>query len=94
MIRTVLASGAFLLTAASAALTLSQPVQAYPRCSSFSYGIGNCVNEGWNDGGFQPRRSRSESSGGYLLEQPRFQPAFGSGWGSDSSRSSGFRGWW
>ncbi|MFY8147689.1 MAG: hypothetical protein ACOVNL_00545 [Prochlorococcaceae cyanobacterium] len=80
----------FLVIAAIALALPTAPAQASPRCSSFSYGIGNCVNEGWNNGGFQPSRSRY--SGGYqptLMEQPRFQPNFGQGY-SPSQRSNGF----
>lgn len=92
MIRSLLTTTAVLLTAA-AGTTLA--AQADPRCSSLSYGIGNCVNQGWNNGGFQPRNIRSNDNGGWLLEQPRFQPSFGGGYGSGyGSRSySSWYGW-
>ena len=89
MLRALLAAATLGLSAAAISLSAA-PAQAYPNCSSLSYGIGNCVNQGWNNGGFQPRQNRY--NGGYqpmLLEQPRFQPNFGQGY-YPSSRSSGY----
>lgn len=69
------------------ALTLSTglglfSVQAPARaeCSSFSYGIGSCVNQGTFRSGYSsPSSSRYRSDDRpMLLEQPRFQPSFGS----------------
>ena len=78
------------LAAVTAAVIPSAPVQAYPNCSSFQYGIGHCVNQGWNNGAFQQRQHRYDDQR-LLLEQPRFQPGFGGGyspvrqgWGSSN----------
>ena len=95
MFRSLLTAGAVLLTAAATATVIPQAAEAYPRCSSFSYGIGQCVNQGWNNGGFQPRTIRTNNDGGLLLEQRRFQPSFGSGYGSGGGyrRYSSWYGW-
>ncbi|WP_411871959.1 hypothetical protein [Vulcanococcus limneticus] len=86
----LLAAAALVLSTTGAVFVSSSPAQADPRCSSFSYGIGNCVNQGWNNGAFQPSRSRY--SGGNqptLLEQPRFQPNVPQGY-YPSQRSNGY----
>lgn len=95
MFRSLLTTGAVLLTTAAAMAVAPQAAEAYPRCSSLSYGIGNCVNQGWNNGGFQPRTIRSGNGNGLLLEQRRFQPSFGSSYGSGygNSRYSSWYGW-
>jgi len=88
MIRHLLTAVALIAATGTGLAIGAAPSQAYPRCSSFSYGIGSCVNEGWNNGGFQ-QRSIPASNSGYLLEQPRFQPNFGRGYGSYGAQSSG-----
>lgn len=95
MFRSLLTTGAFLLSAAATAAVIPQAAEAYPRCSSFSYGIGQCVNQGWNNGGYQPQTIRMGDSRGLLLEQPRFQPSFGSSYGSGhgNGRYSSWYGW-
>lgn len=95
MFRSLLTTGAVLLTAAAAIAVVPQAAEAYPRCSSLSYGIGNCVNQGWNNGGYQHRTIRTGNDAGLLLEQPRFQPTFGSSYGSGygNSRYSSWSGW-
>ena len=75
-----------------ACLPCTLPAQA--GCSSFSYGIGSCVNEGYFRSNYSsPSSSRYRSSDRpLLLEQPRFQPSFGSGYYGSSYRSSSW-GW-
>lgn len=85
-----------LLAAALPAVVAAAPAAlAQSRCSSFSYGIGNCVNEG----NFRPtyRNNSGYGSGSYgssyrptLLEQPRFQPGFGSGYNTNNSPRYGW----
>lgn len=88
---------ALLLTAAlPAAIAASAPTAlAQSPCNSFSYGIGNCANEG----NFRPTNRNnsgygSGSNGGSyqptLLEQPRFQPGFGSGYNYNNSPRYGW----
>lgn len=95
MVRTVLSTSAVVLSVAAACFAVPLAAEAYPRCSSFSYGIGHCVNSGWNNGGYQPRQVRYDNSDGLLLEQPRFQPSFGSSYryGGGSGRYSPWIGW-
>ncbi len=84
----------FLITAALlASLYGPQAAKASPECNSFNYGIGRCVNEGQfrsypsqNNGGGYGTRYQPTS-----LEQPRFQPNYGQGYGYPSN---GYRQGW
>lgn len=76
-----------LAVAVPTAVVSTTDVQAQSRCNSFNYGIGSCVNDGpfrspnHNQPGFGS--GSNPYGGGYrpmLLEQPRFQPSFPSGY--------------
>lgn len=92
--RRFLTTTALTVSAGLGLLGLHTPAQA--GCSSFSYGIGSCVNEGHFRSSYSsPSSSRYRTSDRpLLLEQPRFQPSFGSGSGyyGSSYRSSSW-GW-
>ena len=89
--RRILTTAALSLTAALGTITLANaPAKAWGDCNSFNYGIGRCVNEGYfrsSSSSYSPSLSRSYSvQRPMLLEQPRFQPSFGSGYYGGSSR--------
>ena len=91
--RRFLTTTALALSASLGLLVLHTPAKA--GCSSFNYGIGSCVNEGY----FRSNDS-SPSSSSYrsndrplLLEQPRFQPSYGSGGYYGNSQRSSSWGW-
>jgi hypothetical protein len=76
-----------LLTTAALAVTaglglFSVGSAAKAQCNSFNAGIGSCVNHGYgrsstsNNSSFTRYRNDNRS---LLMEQPRFQPNFGSG---------------
>jgi hypothetical protein len=81
MIRCLMTTSAAPLIGTAGTTLAPQAAEAYPHCSALSYGIGNCMNQGWINRGFPPRNIRSNDNGGRLLEQPRFHPSCGGGYG-------------
>lgn len=90
--RRFLTTTALTVSAGLGLLGLHAPAQA--GCSSFSYGIGSCVNEGYFRSGYSNTSSYRTSDRPLLLEQPRFQPSYGNdgGYYGSSYRSSSW-GW-
>jgi hypothetical protein len=89
----LLTTAALAVAAGLGLLSLSSAAKA--QCSSLSYGIGSCVNQGYsrssysNDSSPSLSRYRSDNRP-LLLEQPRFQPSFGSGYYGSSYRNNGW----
>ena len=80
MTRRLILSSAFALSAVMSLVISPSPSEAYPRCNSMNYGIGTCFNNDWNNNDvLSPLLNRNRRQP-MLLEQPRFQPSFGSGY--------------
>ncbi len=88
--RRLITTAALAVTTGLGLFGLSSAAKA--ECSSFSYGIGSCVNQGYSRSSYSSpsfSRYRSEDRP-MLLEQPRFQPSFQSGYYGSSYNSWGW----